>query len=160
LDPGAADPYLHLGHVLKLQGKIKEAQAAYLRTFVLDPAVSGPLQELGGLGWSEAQTAELRAWLLDGPTPHAAAAGGWSTVTNAAIRCIRTPSLSNEVALFVTHSPHGRLRPHVLHYLESLKRENISVILIVNADSPSEFSDNNFASKTDGVFVRQNEGYD
>jgi tetratricopeptide (TPR) repeat protein len=60
LDPSAADPHLQLGHVLKLQGKIEEAQAAYLRAFALDPSMPYPLQELRGLGWSEAQTAGLR----------------------------------------------------------------------------------------------------
>jgi lipopolysaccharide biosynthesis protein/GT2 family glycosyltransferase/tetratricopeptide (TPR) repeat protein len=65
LDPGAADTYLQLGHVLKLQGKIEEAQAAYLRAVALDPSMPYPLQELSGLGWSEAQMAELRG--LVGP---------------------------------------------------------------------------------------------
>jgi tetratricopeptide (TPR) repeat protein len=60
LDPGAADTYLQIGHVLKLQGKIEEAQAAFLRAFVLDSSMPHPLQELSGLGWSEAQTSELR----------------------------------------------------------------------------------------------------
>jgi lipopolysaccharide biosynthesis protein/glycosyltransferase involved in cell wall biosynthesis/tetratricopeptide (TPR) repeat protein len=61
LEPGAADPYLQLGHALKLQGKTEEAQAAYLRAFALDPLPPHPLEELGGLGWSEVQAAELRA---------------------------------------------------------------------------------------------------
>src|SRR5271167_3740372 len=60
LDPRAADTYLQLGHVLKLQGKTEEAQAAYLRAFVLDPAIPYPLQEMGGLGWSEVELLELR----------------------------------------------------------------------------------------------------
>jgi hypothetical protein len=160
LDPGAPDSHLQLGHVLKLQGKINEAEAAYLRALVLGPSTPYPLQELAVLGWSETQLAELQGSLGYGSKPHTAAAGSWSAVTHAEIRCVRTPSLSGEVALFVTHSPHGRLKPHVCHYLESLKRENISVILIVNADRPSEVSDNNFANVIDGVFVRQNEGYD
>jgi tetratricopeptide (TPR) repeat protein len=61
LDPGGADTYLQLGHVLKLQGNIEGAQAAYLRAFALSPALPEPLHELGGLGWSETQLAELRA---------------------------------------------------------------------------------------------------
>ena len=60
--------YLQLGHVLKLQGKTEEAQAAYLRAFALDPAMPYPRDELGGLGWSEIQLAELRA-LVDGVAP-------------------------------------------------------------------------------------------
>ncbi len=60
LDPSAADTYLQLGHVLKLQGKTEEAQAAYLRAFALDPSLSHPLDELGGLGWPQAQQLLLR----------------------------------------------------------------------------------------------------
>jgi lipopolysaccharide biosynthesis protein/GT2 family glycosyltransferase len=67
LDPSAADPHLQLGHVLKLQGKTNEAEAAYLRAFALDPSMPDPLQELRGLGWSEAQLSELRGMLGAGP---------------------------------------------------------------------------------------------
>jgi hypothetical protein len=63
LDPSAADPHLQLGHVLKLQGKTNEAEAAYLRAFALDRSMPHPLQELSALGWSEAQTSELRGML-------------------------------------------------------------------------------------------------
>jgi tetratricopeptide (TPR) repeat protein len=60
LDPGVADSHLQLGHVLKLQGKTEEAKASYLRAFALDPSMPDPLQELSGLGWSEAEMAGLR----------------------------------------------------------------------------------------------------
>jgi tetratricopeptide (TPR) repeat protein len=69
LDPGVADTHLQLGHVLKLQGKIEEAQLAYLRAFALDPAMLHPVRELSRLGWSEAQQAELRRLVVaDGDT--------------------------------------------------------------------------------------------
>jgi tetratricopeptide (TPR) repeat protein len=160
LNPGAADSYLQLGHVLKLQGKTEEAKASYLRAFALDPSNPYSLQELSGLGWSETHIIEVQGLLGAQCRPYAAAAGSWRAVTDAEIRCVRTPSFSDEVALFVTHSPHGRLKPHVPHYLESLKRQRISAVLIVNADKPSEAADINFATGIDGVFVRQNEGYD
>src|SRR5271166_2059227 len=60
LDPGAADTYVQLGHVLKLQGETEEARGAYLRAFALDPSMPYALQELSGLGWSEAEMAGLR----------------------------------------------------------------------------------------------------
>jgi lipopolysaccharide biosynthesis protein/GT2 family glycosyltransferase len=73
LDPGAADTYLQLGHILKLQGKIDKAEAFYLRAFAFDPSMPYPLEELGGLGWSEAQLSELRSILgtdaADRPIP-------------------------------------------------------------------------------------------
>jgi glycosyltransferase involved in cell wall biosynthesis len=63
IDPTAADSYLQLGHALKLQGKTEDAQAANLRAFVLDPSMPYPLQELSGLGWSEAQLSELQGFV-------------------------------------------------------------------------------------------------
>jgi tetratricopeptide (TPR) repeat protein len=68
LDPGVADPHLHLGHVLKLQGKTNEAEAAYLRAFALDPSMPYPAQELSGLGWSKAMLAELQGLVVDQPS--------------------------------------------------------------------------------------------
>jgi ADP-heptose:LPS heptosyltransferase/GT2 family glycosyltransferase len=60
LDPGAADTYLQLGHVLKLQSKTAEAQGAYLGALALDPSMSHTLRELDGLGWSDAELLELQ----------------------------------------------------------------------------------------------------
>jgi Glycosyltransferase family 9 (heptosyltransferase)/Tetratricopeptide repeat len=59
LDPGLADTHLQLGHVLKLQGKTDDARSAYLRAVALDPSTPHPLDELRGLGWSEAHISEL-----------------------------------------------------------------------------------------------------
>jgi GT2 family glycosyltransferase/lipopolysaccharide biosynthesis protein/Tfp pilus assembly protein PilF len=211
LDPRTADTYLQLGHALKLQGKSKEAQAAYLRAFVLDSSTLDSLHELRLLGWSEAQEAELQGmlkngsvrenyrpateqswsghfdaeWYLkqnddvaragmdplehflmygmkEGRKPYAAAVttGSWSPITDAAIHCLKEPSLRDEVALFAAYSPHGPLKPHVPHYLASLKRQGISVVLIVNTDRPYEAANLNFSSGIDGIFVRQALGYD
>jgi tetratricopeptide (TPR) repeat protein len=64
IDPRAADPHLQLGHVLKLLGKSEEAKASYLRAFALDASMPYPLDELRGLGWSDAELSELRAIVL------------------------------------------------------------------------------------------------
>jgi tetratricopeptide (TPR) repeat protein len=66
LDPGVADTHLQLGHVLKLQVKPDDARAAYLRAFALDPELPYPIDELGGLGWSEAELSELRGFAQEG----------------------------------------------------------------------------------------------
>jgi GT2 family glycosyltransferase/glycosyltransferase involved in cell wall biosynthesis len=73
-DSGAADTHLHLGHVLKLQGKTDEAEASYLRAFALDPSITYPLQELSGLGWSEAHLFELRS-MIGSEAPDASVLG-------------------------------------------------------------------------------------
>lgn len=85
--------------------------------------------------------------------------GRFAAVTEAEIYTLKTPSLSREVALFVTHSPHGQLKPHVRHYLDSLKRQGIAVVLIVAADRPFS-TDTDLVNAMDGLFVRCNEGYD
>ena len=81
LDPSVADTHLQLGHVSKLQGKTEEAEASYLRAFALDPSTPYPLQELEGLGWSEAHLCELQDMLAtDGVETHAQylpPGGGW-----------------------------------------------------------------------------------
>jgi hypothetical protein len=63
LDQDAADTHLHLGHVLKLQGRTHEAEASYLRVVARDPSMSDAMRELSELGWSEAQLSELRSML-------------------------------------------------------------------------------------------------
>ena len=66
--PRVADTHLQLGHVLKLQGRIDEAKAAYLRALALDPAFAAARDELRALGWEEGDGTELQAALvsLDG----------------------------------------------------------------------------------------------
>jgi glycosyltransferase involved in cell wall biosynthesis/Tfp pilus assembly protein PilF len=241
LNPSIADTYLQLGHVLKLQGKKEAGQASYLRAFVLGRSLSPAVRELSGLGWSEAQIAELQevvradakthtgvirspeaslplsfraltedarratepAWsghfdaewylrrnpdvarsgmdplehfllhgLKEGRKPNAEEAKEvWNpnsgetkspfvSVTDAKICCLINPSFGDEVALFVTHSPNGWLKPHVSHYLASLKRQGIAVVLIVVADQAFLSGDSELTDVVDGIFVRQNEGYD
>jgi lipopolysaccharide biosynthesis protein len=63
------------------------------------------------------------------------------------------------VALYVTYSPNGWLKSHVLH-VESLRREGIAVILIVNTDMARKFGNAELLSILDGLYVRQNKGYD
>ncbi len=83
-----------------------------------------------------------------------------AAVTETEIYCLKKPTLGGEVALFVTHSPHGKLKPHVRHYLDSLKRQDIGVVLIVAADAPFLDAGADLLTAIDGVFVRRNEGYD
>lgn len=65
----------------------------------------------------------------------------------------------NDVALFVTHAPAGRLKPHVLPYMEQLARTGLSVLLVVIVDRPLELLDREVAAAA-GVIVRDNAGYD
>jgi glycosyltransferase involved in cell wall biosynthesis/Flp pilus assembly protein TadD len=98
----------------------------------------------------------------EGRKPNAAEAqaAGWTSVADVEIVCLKQPVFGSEIALFVTHSPHGRLKPHVRHYIECLTRHGVSVILIVAADKPFTGADADLTKLVDGFFVRQNYGYD
>jgi lipopolysaccharide biosynthesis protein len=81
-------------------------------------------------------------------------------VTDAALSCRKRPNSGGEVSIFVTHSPDGRLKPHVRHYLEALRRHGISPILIVAADREFDELGDALLSVLDGLYIRQNVGYD
>ena len=94
------------------------------------------------------------------PNAEEAAADGWVSLADVEITCLKRPVLSKEVALFATHSPYGRLKPHVRHYLECLKRQGVAVILIVAVDETFTDADADVVGKVDGLFVRKAAGYD
>jgi hypothetical protein len=91
---------------------------------------------------------------------HAVDFGEAKPVTDAAIEMRKAPTPAREAALFVTHAPDGRLKPHVAHYLRCLADEGIKVTLIVAADRG--FTDDGFeiGDLIDGLFVRANQGWD
>jgi hypothetical protein len=100
-----------------------------------------------------------RRYLTDAP-PMGIPRAIWGLAVDAEIRCSMAPSFDGEVALFATYSPDGRLKTHVLHYVESLRREGIAVVLIINAEEPLRVNDADLLSRVDGLFVRQAKGYD
>lgn len=81
-------------------------------------------------------------------------------VETAQLHCLQFLPLEGEVALFVTHSPDGRLKPHLRHYLEALSAENINIVLIVAADQPFQDADDWLRPLVKGLFVRENSGLD
>ncbi|MCZ4340479.1 glycosyltransferase [Sphingomonadaceae bacterium G21617-S1] len=64
-----------------------------------------------------------------------------------------------EIALFVTHSRSGKIKPHVLPYVHALKRAGIGVFLIATVDRPVDLPADLIAL-ADAVMVRRNAGYD
>jgi lipopolysaccharide biosynthesis protein/Flp pilus assembly protein TadD len=81
-------------------------------------------------------------------------------VSDAHIECVRRVSLAPEVALFVTHSPDGRIRAHVKHYLRALVRHGICPILLIASDVAFIDRNDPVLDILGGVFVRQNIGFD
>lgn len=64
-----------------------------------------------------------------------------------------------DVALFVTHSRSGKVKPHVLPYIRELKAAGLSVLLIASVDRPFDLSVD-LLDLVDGMLVRRNGGYD
>jgi lipopolysaccharide biosynthesis protein/GT2 family glycosyltransferase len=81
-------------------------------------------------------------------------------VTDVVLFCRKRPRPSAETALFVTHSGAGDLKPHIRPYIEALHRHGIRVVLIVAADSPLEEADASLIDLLEGLYVRQNVGFD
>ena len=59
-------------------------------------------------------------------------------VTTARIVCVKSPQVSGEAAVFVTHSPDGLIKPHAIHFVAELKRNGIGVVLAIAADKPMQ----------------------
>jgi glycosyltransferase involved in cell wall biosynthesis len=81
-------------------------------------------------------------------------------VFRAKIACIKFSVPSREVALFVTHSPDGKIKPHVQHYVEQLKKQGIDVWLLIAADRPFEDDEQWVTTVPKAVFIRENKGFD
>lgn len=79
---------------------------------------------------------------------------------DAEIRCMKAPSFAPEVALFVSYSTDGSLKPSVLHYVDAFRREGVAVVLVVNTDELFNVVDPSLLASVDGLFIRDNKGYD
>ncbi len=77
----------------------------------------------------------------------------------AAILELTAPRGGEEVALFATHCPAGRLAPHVRPYLAALAAEGVATTLVIAADQP--FTPEPWLPPLlDGLYVRDNTGWD
>jgi glycosyltransferase involved in cell wall biosynthesis/cellulose synthase/poly-beta-1,6-N-acetylglucosamine synthase-like glycosyltransferase len=62
-------------------------------------------------------------------------------------------------AVFVSHAPAGRLKPHVLPYMRLMRESGFAVLLVVVVDRPLELLDTEISAAA-GIIVRDNGGYD
>jgi GT2 family glycosyltransferase len=81
-------------------------------------------------------------------------------VETSRIACLKQPAGAREVALFVTVAIEGRLKPHVPHYVASLARHGIAVMVIVVSDEPLAPLESGFLDDVTGLYVRENKGFD
>ncbi len=64
-----------------------------------------------------------------------------------------------EVALFVTHSRSGKVKPNVLPYVRALKQAGLAVFLVATVDRPVDLPAE-LLDSVDAAMVRRNAGYD
>ncbi len=69
-------------------------------------------------------------------------------------------SLGPRVALFMHYDRHGQLRPQAQRYLEELRRNGRSVVLVSNSARLAPASLATAQSLCDAVILRRNVGYD
>jgi glycosyltransferase involved in cell wall biosynthesis len=80
------------------------------------------------------------------------------TVRAEIVKQFGAPS-SAELALFLTHSTTGALKPHVSPFLAALRANDIAVLLIVVTDRPVNISEATL-NLVNGAIVRENAGWD
>ena len=73
---------------------------------------------------------------------------------------LKSPSSSETMALFATHAPDGRIKPHVRLFLEALVSEGVRTTLIVTTHQICAVDTAELVDLVDGLYVRQSEGYD
>ncbi len=73
---------------------------------------------------------------------------------------LKAPNSSETLALFATHAPDGRIKPHVRPFLEALAGESVATTLIVTTDQIRAVDTADLIDLVDGLYVRQSEGYD
>jgi Rhamnan synthesis protein F len=83
-----------------------------------------------------------------------------SSIDEAKLVCLKRPTTRETMALFVTHASGREVKPHVPRYLAALAREGVSTVLIVAADKPEAFVSQGLSNLVDGLYLRQNGGYD
>jgi glycosyltransferase involved in cell wall biosynthesis len=67
---------------------------------------------------------------------------------------------SERVALFVTYTPDGLLRADITLYLEALRRNGVSIVLVIVCDQVRNYVPREILDACAAVLVRQNAGFD
>lgn len=80
-------------------------------------------------------------------------------VEKASLETITRAKKAKEAALFVTHSPDGRIKPHARILAEALTKSGIAVTLIIAADVPMRESLDWATEQFNGVYIRENIGF-
>ncbi|WP_162875494.1 glycosyltransferase [Sphingomonas crusticola] len=161
IDGRSADLLLCWGHSRKLAGDIDRARELYAESLGIDDNAHAR-NELDALSLSvEAARedapppppAEQEPAHHHSPPPRRAWEARFETV-----KPFNVPP-GGEIALFVTHSATGALKPHILTYLRALNEQDIAVLLLAVTDRQLNIRQE-VIDAVAGVIVRENAGYD
>ena len=83
-----------------------------------------------------------------------------AAVTQASLVTVKMPASTEELVLFVTHAPGGQIKSHVAVYVDALRRLGLAVCVVVAADDIECVATDALLDHVDGLFVRENGGFD
>ncbi|SDZ53727.1 Rhamnan synthesis protein F [Pseudomonas syringae] len=81
-------------------------------------------------------------------------------VESAFLTVLKSSAPTERVALLVTHSADGEIKPHVENYASELEAGGLSVFLIVASDFSNVLIPEKLTQRCSHIVVRQNVGYD
>lgn len=146
LRPGDSDLLLTWGHSRKEAGAIEAARDLYARSHAID----GNADAARALEALRPPEAAPRA----APPPRSRPAGAaWFEE----LKPFPNTLVGREVALFVTSTPAGALKPHVPPYLQMLEAAGIAVLLVIVTETPARVADA-VMGRLAGVIVREKVG--
>lgn len=150
-----ADLLLCWGHSRKLAGYLEQARLHYAGSVAIDDNAHARA-ELNAISAPDGPPAgEMEH--PHAPPPPLPPRRAW----DARFELVKPfmPPRGGEIALFVTHSATGALKPHVLPYLRALAEQGIAVLLIAVTDRQLNIHPD-VIDAVGGVIVRENAGYD
>ncbi|UAK24996.1 rhamnan synthesis F family protein [Sphingomonas nostoxanthinifaciens] len=177
LEPGDADLLLCWGHSRKEAGDLGRAYDLYAQS----AAVDGNADALRQIAWLQPRhdqdIADTQLFLSARtharphhrplsargatadhmPTPPAQGRYAW----NARVETVKRFEWQqgSEVAILVTHSASGVIKPHLYAYMAGLNAQAIACLLVVVADRQVDL-DPCVVEAADGIYVRENAGFD
>ncbi len=154
IDPDDTDLLLCWARSRRLAGDPGRARDLYGLSLAVDgnPHAANELAEMDAADAIAAAAIEVPPAPIAAPPPPA-----WAARVEVLKPFRMAPG--QEVALFVTHSATGRIKPHVAPYLHALTQAGIKVLLIVVTDREVDVP-HALADLAAGVMVRENAGYD
>ena len=157
LDPRDADLLLCWGHSRKQAGDRDRARDLYRASFELDRNEHARHEFEALETPPETQPEPEPQPPTAAPEPQRPPRRPWE----ARFQIVKpfTPQAGSEIALFVSHSATGAVKPHVLPFIRAISAQGITVLLIAVTDRQLNIRPE-LLEAADGVIVRENAGYD